>query len=202
MKPKKNRIVIYLALQLVVALLYYLGALITPFRPHTVSLTIVDNYVEPHFLAVWIYISFFLLLFLTVYISDKKNMMLFIKLMIVNSIISLIIFIFYPTCIIDNDYYILQKSSPISFKVLSFIINSDVRSNCFPSLHIANSLLATFFLLRLKIKWISFISCVWFLFITWSVISTGQHYFYDILGGILLSVTSYYGFSKLFKKEK
>ncbi len=196
---KNNRILIYLILQSVVAALYYLGSFITLFDANTISLTTVDHYVKPHFLAVWIYMSFFLLLFLTVYLSNKKDMILFMKLILMNSIISLIIFIFFPTFIVDSDYYMLQKESPISFKVLSFVINNDVRSNCFPSLHIANSLLATFFLLRIKNKLLSFISCIWFLLITWSVLSTGQHYFYDILGGILLSIITYFIFPKYLK---
>ena len=193
MQLKINRIYIYIALQVVVALLYYLGSLIVLFDTYTVPLTVVDYYIKPHFLAVWIYLSFFLLLFLTVYLSNKKNNILFVKLIIINSIISLIIFIFYPTFIIDTDYYILQKNSPISFKVLSFIIEADVRSNCFPSLHVANSLLATIFLFRIKNKVITLTSTIWFCLIVWSVISTGQHYFYDVLGGVLLSIISYNG---------
>ncbi len=196
---KNNRILVYLILQTVVASLYYLGSFITLFDAKIISLTAIDHYVKPHFLAVWIYMSFFLLLFLTVYLSNKKDMILFIKLILMNSIISLIVFIFFPTFIIDSDYYMLQKESPISFKVLSFVIDNDVRSNCFPSLHIANSLLATFFLLRIKNKLLSFISCIWFLLITWSVLSTGQHYFYDILGGVLLSIITYFIFPKYLK---
>jgi len=199
MRLKNNRIFVYLALQSVVASLYYLGSLIVLFDAKTVPLTAVDYYVKPHFLAVWFYLSFFLLLFLAVYLSEKKNSILFIKLIIINSVISLIVFVFYPTFIVDNDYYILQKDNPISFKVLSFIIDTDVRSNCFPSLHIANSLLATIFLFRIKNKLVTLISSVWFCLIAWSVLSTGQHYFYDILGGILLSTLSYYGF-KYFEK--
>ncbi len=186
-------------LQFVVATLYYLGSFIHLFEAKTIPLTSVDDYVKPHFLAVWIYMSFFLLLFLTVYLSKKEDMILFIKLILFNSIISLIFFVFHPTFIINNDYQILQKNSPISFKVLSFVINNDVRSNCFPSLHIANSLLATFFLLLIKNKFLTLISCLWFLLITWSVLSTGQHYFYDILGGIFLSLIVYFGISKYIK---
>lgn len=199
MQLKNNKIVIYLVLQSVVAFLYYLGSLIVLFDAKIIALTKVDYYVKPHFLAVWVYLSFFLLLFLTVYLSEKKNRKLFIKLIIINSVISLIVFIFYPTFIVDNDYYMLQKDNPISFKVLSFIIDADVRSNCFPSLHIANSLLATVFLFRIKNKFVTLISSVWFCLIAWSVLSTGQHYFYDILGGISLSILSYYGF-KYFEK--
>lgn len=201
MQLKNNRIVIYLVLQSVVASLYYLGSLIVLFDVKTVPLTKVDHYVKPHFLAVWVYISFFILLFLAVYLLEKKDRILFVKLIIINSVISLIVFIFYPTFIVDNDYYILQKDNPISFKVLSFIIDTDVRSNCFPSLHIANSLLATIFLFRVKNKFVTLISSIWFCLIAWSVLSTGQHYFYDILGGILLSIVSYYGF-KYFEEYK
>lgn len=189
-------------MQIVVAFLYYMGNLIRLFDTNTISLTVIDTYIKPHFLAVWVYISFFLLLFLTVYLSDYKNRMLFIKMVFINSIIALIIFILYPTFIVDNDYYVLQKNSPISFKVLSFVINADVRSNCFPSLHIANSLLATFFLLKLKNKLITLISSVWFLLMMWSVLSTGQHYFYDILGGILICIVNYYITSLYFSGSK
>jgi len=197
MKLKNNRIVIYITLQIVVALLYYLGSVITVFETNLVPLTIIDDYVKPHFLAVWIYMSFFLLLALAVYLSNKKNMLLYVKMMLFNSIISLLCFILYPTYIIHQDYSMLKERSPISYDFLSFVIDNDVRSNCFPSLHIANSLLGIIFLFKLKNKYITFISCLWFILIGWSVLSTGQHYFYDILGGILLTLISYYVITSL-----
>lgn len=199
---KKNRVIIYLILQTIVATLYYLGSVTAFFKAKLIPLTSVDYYVKPHFLAPWIYISFFLLLLFAVYFSTQKNMFLFIKLLLSNSIIALVIFILFPTYIINNDYFILQESSPISYQLLNFIKQNDVQSNCFPSLHIANSLLATMFIFKLKNKLASIFCSVWFILITWSVLSTGQHYFYDIIGGFLLSLTSYYGFAKLmFKKN-
>jgi len=201
MKFKNNRIVIYITVQIVVALLYYLGSSIHIFKASLIPLTIIDNYIKPHFLAVWIYMSFFLLLLLTVCLSNKKNMLLFIKMMLLNSILSLLFFIIYPTYIIHEDYSILQENSPVSFRFLSFVINNDVRSNCFPSLHIANSLLAIIFLFKLKNNYIKVLSFLWFVLITWSVLSTGQHYFYDILGGILVTLISYYGITKFFDQS-
>jgi membrane-associated phospholipid phosphatase len=86
---------------------------------------------------------------------------------------------------------------------ISRILHSlDVKNNCFPSLHIANAYTAAFYLALKRKLLLRYIIWIWFILICWSVISTGQHYFYDIIGGVILALASMYIVGKWSQNNK
>jgi membrane-associated phospholipid phosphatase len=82
----------------------------------------------------------------------------------------------------EHTYYFLS----------GFIQSLDIKNNCFPSLHVANAFTAAFYLALKRKPLLKYMIWIWFILICWSVISTGQHYFYDIIGGIVVAMISLY----------
>lgn len=181
----------YLITQSIVASLYYLVKQLTPFTPIELELTSVDIFIKPHPAAVWIYMSFFFLFICGVVFSSKEDSIKCCKIILVNSVIASIFFILLPTKITFNDYVPYLQQGTISYDFMYLIKKYDDTYNCFPSLHIANSIIATFFLVKNKKSHIQFLSVSWLIAVIWSVISTKQHLFYDVIGGALVAYASF-----------
>jgi membrane-associated phospholipid phosphatase len=181
----------YLITQSIVASLYYLVKQLTPFTPMELELTSVDIFIKPHPAAVWIYMSFFFLFICGVVFSSKEDSIKCCKIILVNSVIASIFFILLPTKITFNDYVPYLQQGTISYDFMYLIKKYDDTYNCFPSLHIANSIIATFFLVKNKKSHIQFLSVSWLIAVIWSVISTKQHLFYDVIGGALVAYASF-----------
>jgi membrane-associated phospholipid phosphatase len=73
-----------------------------------------------------------------------------------------------------------------------FIYFFDSPANCLPSLHVANSFLATLHWFRRSSGKFWFY-IFWTLIICASTLTTKQHYFYDVVGGLLVAVAWYAG---------
>ncbi len=77
--------------------------------------------------------------------------------------------------------------------LLNFIYYVDLPTNCFPSLHVAVSMLSAF-----AIYHKTPINGIWAILlgilISLSTLFTKQHYFMDVISGLLLATFSYYSF--------
>jgi hypothetical protein len=173
----------YFVTQLIVGSSYYLVKKLTVGHPVELDLTTIDTFFKPNFLAVWIYMSFFFMLIAGVTFSTKDKSIECCKIILTNSVIASIFFIFFPTKITYHDYAPYIDSNTASYVMMMMIKKYDDTYNCFPSLHIANSIIACYFLIQDKKIYIKVLSVLWLFLIFWSVISTKQHIFYDILGG-------------------
>ena len=156
--------------------------------------TFIDRNIHFHVVFAYIYISFYLMFLISI-IANKKSYSLKCAIsIVVNALIASCIFFFFPTRMPAAIY---SSEEHTHYFLSRFIQSLDVKTNCFPSLHIANAFTAAFFL-ALKRKFVlRCIVWIWFILICWSVISTGQHYFYDIIGGIILALVSLYIAGKL-----
>lgn len=182
----------YVITQCIVGSCYYIASIITPFTPIEMQLTSVDYFFKPHYSAFWIYMSFFFLLIAGITFSSKEDSIKCCKIVLLNSVFASIFFILLPTRITYNDYYPYILENTITYDLVKLIKEYDNTSNCFPSLHIANSIVATIFLNKNKSTNFKIVSTVWLLLVCWSVMSTKQHTFYDLLAGTLLAFISMY----------
>jgi membrane-associated phospholipid phosphatase len=177
----------YLLAQLTVIVMYHGTMLITPFKAVDLPLTYIDLHVPFNHLFTYIYISFFFQLFFVIMDTEEKISSMCAWTIVLCSVIAAFVFFFYPTKM-DVSYY-MEGANAVDH-MSRFIRSLDRNYNCFPSLHVASSLIATYYF-NMKRNWIwRFISSLWFFLMTWSVVSTKQHYFVDVLGGIFLAIIS------------
>ena len=136
-------------------------------------------------MVVRIYLRFFfLLLMVTILFSDETIAKQCAYVFILDSIIASLCFYLFPTkmpALYLND----PNMSGQIMKLIRFI---DGNYNCFPSLHIANSLGLTYLFNLKRSLPVKIIFWTWFALISYSVLSIKQHYFIDVLGGISLAV--------------
>jgi membrane-associated phospholipid phosphatase len=181
----------YIITQTIVATLYYTVIKVTTAEPLELPLTFIDTFFTPHYAAVWIYMSFFFLLMSGVTFTSRENSFHCMKVVLMNSLIASIIFIFFPTKITYWDYAPYITENTLSYDFMMLIKDNDQTYNCFPSLHISNSVVALYFLNKDKKIFWQILNISWMLAIIWSVISTKQHTFYDVIGGTVLAISSY-----------
>lgn len=99
---------------------------------------------------------------------------------------ALIIFLLYPI------EYPRMLYTTDSFLIHIFRM-TDGPGNCFPSLHIAITMLLSFcYALITKSTWKKVLMWIWTIAICISVLTTKQHYIIDILGGIAISIPCMY----------
>lgn len=83
---------------------------------------------------------------------------------------------------------------------LHAIYSSDVRYNCFPSLHVAQCFLAALACHRVH-RGVGAIAGAWALLVGLSTLYTKQHYILDVLAGMLLAYVAYVIFLRSYPRE-
>lgn len=156
---------------------YYLGEPILAFGSSKI-----DAYIPFLPWTVFIYLSHVILFFLPFFvIKDQKQWFQFAKSTFAISLISFIIFFIFPT-VCDRP---ANNSTGLTALLWQIIYETDSPTNCFPSLHISIATTASFFLFKQGGLW-KWISPVWLTLIAVSTLTTKQHYFIDIAGGITI----------------
>lgn len=84
--------------------------------------------------------------------------------------------------------------------LLKVIYASDVRYNCFPSLHVAQCFLAALACSRVH-RGLGIAGCAWAFLVGVSTVYTKQHYVLDVLGGMLLAYAAYVIFLRGYPRE-
>ncbi len=136
--------------------------------------------------TIWIYHSqFFFLIFNIHAIKRAENLNRTFYAMALASLLSFMIFILYPTTLPRS----LSTQDGLSTKAFEFLYSIDSPANCFPSLHVSLACLAATGVLSERKK-ISALVIIWALLITLSTMTTKQHYFVDIIGGLAVAIFS------------
>ena len=196
-----SNLIRYLFTQFTIASLYYLASL-TYVTPVELDLTAIDIYFKPHSAAVWIYMSFFIMMLSGMTFSSKESSIRGCKTMILNSILAFGIFFFFPTKITYHEYAPYIPIDTISYDFMMLIKKYDDTYNCFPSLHVANSIIACYYLCKDKKRAFQIFNVIWLLAIVWSVMSTKQHILYDAISGGFLSLFSVMIMDRIYKGKK
>ena len=141
--------------------------------------------------TIWIYNSFYPVLFISYYCIFKKSEKNFMNAMIsciLCTLISDIFFICYPTIIDHGVVPATDKLTKLALDITYFFDNP--ATNCFPSIHCSYSFQCMFALyltkdLNKKFRWPMII---YLFFVAISTVFTKQHYFYDIIGGLVVFI--------------
>jgi membrane-associated phospholipid phosphatase len=156
-------------------------------KPIALPFTFIDELLGYHNFFAYVYLSFFFLILFSILMSDESWSKSCATAIMLNSIIAIFFFIFIPTKIPQAYYHITPGSSS---GILAFIRSMDKNLNCFPSLHISNAMSAVYFYNKKRSAPVRLFMWLWFVLIVCSVISTKQHFFWDVVGGMAVSVVN------------
>jgi lathosterol oxidase len=187
----------YLLAQSTVATVYYGSMHFVFHMPIELRVSFIDEMLGYNNLFAYVYLSFFFLILISILKSDVHESKQCATAIVLNSIAASFFFIFMPTKIPDYYYH---AGPGMSTGILEFIRSRDMNLNCFPSLHISNALSAVYFFNLKRTQPVKTLFWIWFALIACSVISTKQHFFYDILGGMILGIINIFIVKKLFRQ--
>lgn len=157
------------------------------FTPKLLPLTNVDHFFGFQPWTIWIYVSDYLLVFLPIIlISEVVFMKQLIKAYLVNLAIHFPVFFFFPTTMLRPELN-GGAMSEIIFRWVRFI---DAPVNCFPSQHVSLCFIVALGFWNYQRK-MSLIFILWAVFISISTMTTKQHYFIDVIGGIFVALIVY-----------
>jgi membrane-associated phospholipid phosphatase len=134
--------------------------------------------------TIWVYHSQLFFLMFSIYaIKRADNLNQVFYSMALCSLLSFSIFMIYPTTILRA----AQTNGGLTAKAFAFLYAVDSAANCFPSLHVSLAVLAATGVLR-EGKNFSALVVIWAILITLSTMTTKQHYFVDVIGGLAVAI--------------
>jgi hypothetical protein len=178
----KAQLKYYLLAQLGMTIIYHGTMWISPFQPATLPLTFFDNLIPYKDWFGAVYLSFFFLLFYTVFYLAVQHSFACATAVIITAIAAGIVFICFPTV------YLAKPAMQNPTFLFTTIKSYDSNYNCFPSVHVSVSVVCCYYACLQKSIFVKCVFTTWFLLLFASVIVTQQHYFYDAAGGLLLGI--------------
>jgi|694.fasta_scaffold76353_4 membrane-associated phospholipid phosphatase len=142
--------------------------------------------------------DYFVFLIAILVISDQRQYNSFARMMFGVLLICGMFFYGYPT-VYPRPTYEAQSNRLIG-SVMSFISVADSPRNCFPSMHVGLTSVATWAMRHKGPKVLAGFA-LWSVAIFSSTLTTKQHYFYDILGGLGVMTVIAYLEKALFQKD-
>lgn len=152
----------------------------------------IDNYIPfcKYFIIPYVlwypYVGLFLILLC---ILDKKNYYRALVTLIVGMLLSDFIFYIFPTTVPRPNVI----GSDIFSKLVLLVYNNDQPCNCFPSIHVLNSMLMLLYVNKSVYfsKVVKLISSIIAISIILSTVFVKQHVILDVVGGIVLAYLLY-----------
>jgi membrane-associated phospholipid phosphatase len=151
------------------------------------NIPFISVFVIPYLLYVVVLLLPFVLTF-----RNKKQFLAVSTAFLFASVMCNIIFVLFPTMVIRPEVLAIN----ILNKSVLFVYTVDGVLNCFPSEHVTFSVLANLCLLKINKKLAYYLIPLTILII-FSTLFIKQHYFPDILGGIVLAFLGYLIFKKV-----
>ncbi|MBN3751635.1 inositol phosphorylceramide synthase [Paraburkholderia sp. Tr-20389] len=164
-----------------VGLCYSVGRL-TPHVAHVLNEGILDTLVPFDASAVWLYLSFFLLVPAAYLFAAPDRLTPLTRSMQLSAAVAGAVFLAWPTTIV----YPAIPPATIGGTVLTALAGADSPRNCLPSLHGALTLLCVVALWERKRPWRNAAVLVWGLAVMWSVVAARRHLSIDLGAGVML----------------
>ncbi|MBI2027155.1 MAG: phosphatase PAP2 family protein [Deltaproteobacteria bacterium] len=153
------------------------------FDPKLLPLNFIDQYFGFHPWTVWIYMSDYLLIFMPLFfVHDEAFFKTMTRAFVWNFVIHFTIFFFFPTTMIRLAL-VEQNFTNTVFSLLRMI---DSPVNCFPSQHVSLCFLVACCFWHYR-RNLSIVFFLWATLIALSTLTTKQHYFWDVLGGLIVA---------------
>lgn len=156
-------------------------------EPKILPTVFIDNIVPLVPWTIFIYITeWFIYLIVLIFVLDKLTFRRLLLSCMFVFLISMFVFFLYPTTLTERPS---ADGSGIAYFFLKILHYVDNPVNCFPSQHVAFVTVPPIIFWAVNKK-VSFLFWIWAIFISISTLTTKQHYFVDILGGLLLAMVS------------
>ena len=172
----------FLLFMLVYSILYVIPNFFLSTPPFELPLLWIDQ-ITP--LIPWTFLiytsDYFVFVFAVILLHEKAQFLSFARMMFGILFVCGVFFYTFPTTYPRPVYP--EVANPFISAVMQFVAAADTPRNCFPSMHVGLTAGATWALRHLGFKvWGTF--SIWSLLIFASTLTTKQHYFLDILGGL------------------
>lgn len=155
-------------------------------QPLQLAPTAIDRAVPFLEWTIWIYVSYFALLFVPfVVCRDEARVVHLFYALALNSVLAGALFLVWPTQLAVQQ----PSGGGLTGLLWQALQAVDRPVNCVPSLHVANASVCAFALQREGTGW-RYGAPLWFALIVLSTLTTKQHFFVDISAGVLLAAFS------------
>lgn len=155
-----------------------------------VSLVFVDQFIRLRPEWIWFYLITYPYVVLIYFLILKgKNAKTFVNSFVLASLVGSMVFLFYPTIII-RDLYTINPDDNLSSWMLHYFRMIDKPKNCIPSFHIALTFI-TCACLYMQDKTKGFVGIILGFLIAYSTMAVKQHYFLDVVSGLLLGIFAF-----------
>lgn len=151
---------------------------------HVLHETMLDRMIPFNAMAVWPYLSFFVLVPMAFLATDATRVPWLTRAMQGCALVCGCIFILWPTTL----YYPDMAGHGLSGATLRALAALDSGQNCFPSLHAALTLLSVWALLDRRRPWRSLIALACGAAICYSIIALRRHLAIDLTGGLAVGL--------------
>lgn len=191
-----NKIVVGIIAFIFASIIYLSSNHFLLFTPHFLSLTTIDKAIPFIPATIWIYLTeYFLFISVYLFCKDLANLNKYLYSFMAMQIVSVIIFICWPTIYPRTDFPLPNTIHNLTIQIFTYFRMLDRPTSCLPSLHISSCYLSAFiFLEEQKEKfWFFFL---WATTIGISTLTTKQHYLIDVIAGLLMAYIFYWLFHR------
>lgn len=187
-----------IALAAIIPFYLYIGAVLIPGRTLHLPELALDRMVTVQPAWSLVYLSLFVAALLPVFVLHQQELIRRTVLAFLMAwLVSYVCFLAYPTLGPRPDQVVGEGFFVWTLKE---IYESDVRYNCFPSLHVAQCFLAAFACYRVH-RGVGAVAGAWALLVGISTVYTKQHYVLDVIGGALLACVAYLLFLRSYPRD-
>ena len=175
-----------------VGIIYFLSNHLNLLAPRLLEMTALDQAVPFLPWTIWVYHSD-IPMFIVAYALCRNlviaNKYLYTFLMI--HLFSNVVFILWPTTF-PRELFPLdpQAMDSATYHFFDYFRRAESPVNCFPSLHVS-SVFVTALVFWGNSRWKTLLFMIWAIAISFSTLTTKQHYFADMLGGLFVAVIFY-----------
>lgn len=156
------------------------------FEPWHPPLTAVDAWIPFVPLTIWIYLSHVGFMFAAWWWMIRgAGCTRLLWAMVLAAAVSTVYFLFFPTELPRRELVDIQ-ADPATRALWAFLMRADHPTNSFPSMHVAEAVIGGFALWRAHVN-LRVLAPVWSAAIALTTMTTEQHVFVDVLGGIGLA---------------
>jgi membrane-associated phospholipid phosphatase len=165
------------------------------FEPQFLTITWLDQKIPFIPQTVWIYGSEYLLFFFTyLHCKNEENINRYAYSFLAQQIFSVTIFWLWPTTYPRELFPLPEHLDTFTYSAFSNLRMADSPTNCCPSLHVSSVYLCSFMFIHEQRKKFPFFFG-WATAIALSTLTTKQHYFVDVVAGVITSLLFFWIFS-------
>lgn len=146
----------------------------------------IDNEIPFSATAIWAYLSFFLIIPAGFFLAPLNAVRWLARSMQWSALGAGAVYLLWPTTIVPP----IDSGQGIASRLLQQLVAVDSAQNCFPSLHIALTLLAVWAIAKSRRLMTTIVFILWGVAIAFSILQLKRHLFIDLVGGVILALVA------------